>query len=104
MPFDVEPATTMRPPGVIATASRPGTAVRNRSTPCPAFANPGSSVPFGPVSLDDEPIRCARRARSPTTTMPSVVLDGQVEPVVVGAEIGHDLAALAERGSSRPPG
>ena len=47
MPFEVEPATTMRPPGVIATALALWKRRPNPVSAVPAFAKPGSSVPFG---------------------------------------------------------
>ena len=96
MPFEVEPTTTMRPRG----SDRHG---RRALEPPPETGQRRTGVresevehPVGSVSLDDEPIRRAGPSLADHHDA-SVVLDRQVERVVVGAQIGHDLAALAER-------
>ena len=103
MPFEVEPTTTMRPAGAIATAVASWNRRPKPVNAVPAFANPEVERPVGSISLDDEPIRRAGPSLADHHDA-SVVLDGQVEPVVVGAQIGHDLAALAERRVQPAPG
>ena len=108
MPFDVEPATTIVPPGAIATAfalwnrrPNPVSAVPAvRRSPGRAFRSVGSAGP----RTDRIAAACAFADHDD----PAVVLDRQVERVVVRPEIGDHLAPVAERGvepaARREPG
>jgi hypothetical protein len=101
MPFDVEPATTMRPPGVIATALALWNRRPNHVSAVPPFPKPGSSVPFG-GSAAPRTGRC-RGGSFADDHDPAVVLDRDVERVVVGAEVGDHLASCPNVGrASRP--